>query len=82
MRFVVWGTIPIGTLLGGTLGSTVGLRETIVVGAIGGGLSVLWIVFSPQRHLREMPEPLEDEPAPEEHVGTQWGFGGPADESA
>jgi len=62
MRFVVWGTIPIGTLLGGALGSTIGLRETIVVGAVGGGLSVLWIVFSPQRHLREMPEPLVDEP--------------------
>ena len=64
MRFIVWGTIPIGTLLGGALGSTIGLRETIVVGAIGGGLSVLWIVLSPQRHLREMPEPLVDEPMP------------------
>ncbi len=61
MRFVVWGTIPIGTLLGGALGSTIGLRETIVVGAIGGGLAVLWIVFSPQRHLRDMPEPIDDE---------------------
>jgi hypothetical protein len=62
MRFVVWGTIPIGTLVGGALGSTIGLRETIVVGAVGGGLAFLWIVFSPQRHLREMPEPLVDEP--------------------
>lgn len=85
MRFIVWGTIPIGTLVGGTLGSTIGLRETIVVGAIGGGLAVLWIVFSPQRHLREMPEPIEDAPAPAEEPGeTQWGFGDarPADESA
>ena len=62
MRFIVWGTIPIGTLLGGTLGSTIGLRETIVVGAVGSGSSFLWILFSPQRHLREMPEPIEDEP--------------------
>ena len=35
----------------------------MVVGAIGGGLAVLWIVFSPQRHLREMPEPVADEPS-------------------
>jgi MFS family permease len=67
MRFIVWGTIPLGGLVGGVLGSTLGLRETIVVGAVGAGLSFLWIVLSPQRHLREMPEPVDDsvaEPAP------------------
>ena len=62
MRFIVWGTIPVGTLLGGALGSLVGLRETLVVGAIGSGSSFLWILLSPQRHLRAMPEPIEDEP--------------------
>jgi len=65
MRFIVWGTIPLGTLAGGALATWIGLRETIVVGAIGGGLAVLWIVFSPQRHLRGMPEPIEDEAATE-----------------
>ncbi len=62
MRFLVWGTIPLGTLAGGALGTWIGLRETLVVAAIGGGLSFLWILLSPQRHLREMPEPIEDEP--------------------
>ena len=62
MRFLVWGTIPIGTLTGGALGTWVGLKETIVVSAIGGASSFLWILFSPQRHLRDMPEPIEDEP--------------------
>jgi MFS family permease len=65
MRFMVWGTIPLGTMAGGTLASWIGLRETIAVGAIGGSLAVLWIIFSPQRHLREMPEPVEDDAAPE-----------------
>ena len=65
MRFIVWGTIPLGTLTGGALASWIGLRETIVVGAIGGGLAALWIVFSPQRHLRDMPEPIDDEVATE-----------------
>jgi MFS family permease len=60
MRFLVWGTIPLGTLLGGALGTWVGLRETIVIGAIGGGLGALWIFFSPQRHLHDTPEPIDD----------------------
>ena len=62
MRFLVWGTIPLGTLAGGALGTWVGLRETLVIGAIGGASSFLWILFSPQRHLREMPEPIAEEP--------------------
>ena len=65
MRFIVWGTIPLGTLAGGALASWIGLRETIVIGAIGGGLAVLWLVFSPQRHLRDMPEPVDDDTATE-----------------
>ena len=65
MRFIVWGTIPLGTLTGGALASWIGLRATIVVGAIGGGSAALWIVFSPQRHLRDMPEPVDDELAAE-----------------
>jgi MFS family permease len=60
MRFIVWGTIPLGALAGGALGTWLGLRETLVIGAVGGGLSFLWILLSPQRHLREMPEPIED----------------------
>jgi len=62
VRFLVWGTIPIGTLAGGALGTWVGLREAIVVSAIGGGASFLWILLSPQRHLHDMPEPIEEEP--------------------
>ncbi len=65
MRFMVWGTIPIGGLLGGALATWVGLRETIVIGAIGGGLAFLWLLLSPQRHLREMPKPVDDHLATE-----------------
>jgi MFS family permease len=66
MRFLVWGTIPLGGLVGGVLGSTIGLRETLAVGAVGGGLAFLWLVLSPQRQLREMPEPVgEPEVSPE-----------------
>jgi MFS family permease len=83
MRFLVWGTIPLGTLAGGVLATWLGLREAIVVGAIGSMLSILWIVFSPQRHLRELPEPVEDEPVATDPGEARWGAFGeplPADE--
>jgi MFS family permease len=81
MRFIVWGTIPIGALIGGALGSWVGLRETIAIGGIGGSLAILWIVFSPQRHLREMPEPIaEEEPATTEAGAAVPGVVDPWDE--
>ncbi|HUP32656.1 MAG TPA: MFS transporter, partial [Gaiellaceae bacterium] len=40
-RFLVWGVIPLGALVGGTLASTIGLRPTLFVGAIGASLAVL-----------------------------------------
>lgn len=60
IRFMVWGTMPLGSLTGGALGMWVGLRETLVIGAAGSGASFLWILLSPQRGLREMPEPVSD----------------------
>ena len=60
MRFLVFGTIPLGSLVGGALAGVIGLQETLLVGAVGSGLSFLWILFSPQRRLREMPEPIAE----------------------
>ena len=61
MRFLVWGTIPLGSLTGGALAATVGLRTTLFVGAIGQFVALLPIVLSPIRGLRDFPEPEEDE---------------------
>ena len=60
MLFIVWGVIPFGSLLGGALGSTIGLRATIAVGAGGMLLAVLWMVFSPIRHLRTLPRASDE----------------------
>ena len=63
MRFIVWGVMPIGSLLGGALATWVGLRETMWIGAVIGSLAFLPVLFSPVRTLREMPEPDAAEPA-------------------
>jgi MFS family permease len=55
MRFLVWGTMPLGGLIGGVLGSAIGVRETLIVAAIGGCLPVLPVFFSPLRTMRELP---------------------------
>ena len=68
MRFIVWGTIPIGATLGGFLGGIIGLHETIWVGAIGGLFVFLPVLFSPVRGIREMPAPIEDSAATEDDV--------------
>jgi MFS family permease len=54
MRFLVWGTMPLGGLLGGALGSTIGVRAALLVSAIGSSLAFLWVFFSPLRSLREV----------------------------
>jgi MFS family permease len=60
MRFIVWGTIPLGTVAGGAFATWIGLRETLFIGAVGGGSAFLWLLFSPMRSVRDMPtEDLE-----------------------
>lgn len=59
MRLIVWGTVPIGALLGGILGSTIGLQAALWVSAIGSFLGFLPVFFSPVRQLREIPAQAE-----------------------
>jgi predicted MFS family arabinose efflux permease len=62
-RFIVWGTIPLGALVGGILASTIGLRPTLWVGAAGSCLCFVPILLSPLRSLREMPTEQEVDPS-------------------
>ncbi|HEY7008138.1 MAG TPA: MFS transporter [Jatrophihabitantaceae bacterium] len=55
MRFLVWGTIPIGAFLGGVLGSAIGVRQTLFIAAVGSCLAFLPVFFSPLRRMRELP---------------------------
>ena len=55
-RFVVWGVVPLGGFTGGALAAVIGLRETMVVGAIGGLLTIIPILVSPLRSVGKMSE--------------------------
>ncbi|MFE7132321.1 MFS transporter [Streptomyces sp. NPDC057638] len=56
LRFLTWGTMPVGALLGGWLGELIGLRATLVITAAGFTVSLVLIAFSPVGRLRELPE--------------------------
>jgi MFS family permease len=60
MRWIVWGTIPLGTLAGGAIAQTTSLHTALWVGALLGTPTFLWVLLSPLRSIREMPEPVED----------------------
>jgi MFS family permease len=55
VRWIVWGTMPLGGLIGGALGTTVGIRPTVAIGVIGSWAAGFWIYFSPVRRMRDIP---------------------------
>jgi MFS family permease len=55
MRFLVWGTIPAGSMVGGVLGEILGLHTAIGISAVGGTLAFLWVLLSPVRRITEIP---------------------------
>ena len=56
MRFLVMGALPAGGLLGGGLGGVLGVRETLLIVAIGLALAPLFVVLSPLRRVRDVAE--------------------------
>jgi hypothetical protein len=53
--WVCYGVIPLGALLGGVLGSQLGLRPALWICVVGTWSASLFVVFSPLRKLRDMP---------------------------
>ncbi|MFD8968212.1 MFS transporter [Streptomyces sp. NPDC059568] len=54
-RFIVYGTGAIGALTAGALGSTIGLRPTLLLCALGCLAAPLIALLSPLRHLHKQP---------------------------
>lgn len=51
---VNYGVRPLGALIGGELATLAGLRATLMVVAVGGTMSVLWLLASPIPGIREL----------------------------
>lgn len=60
LRFMVWGTMPLGALLGGAVASAAGPRAAVWVCAAGFLLVPLPLLLSPLRRLRDLPAPAAD----------------------
>ena len=59
MRFLVWGTIPIGQVIGGTIATVFGTPAAVWFGALASLVSFVPVALSPVRQLRRIPEPEE-----------------------
>jgi MFS family permease len=55
MRWFVWGTMPIGSIIGGIIGETLGVRAAILIGGAGATLAFLPLLFGPVWSIKEMP---------------------------
>jgi MFS family permease len=62
VRWVVWGTLPLGAVIGGALGALIGVRPTLWIAYIGSWAAGWWVYFSPLRRQRDFE--LEDHRAP------------------
>ncbi|MEV0784011.1 MFS transporter [Streptomyces sp. NPDC050423] len=54
---VNYGVRPVGAVVGGLLATFVGLRATLLVAAVGGALSLLWLLPSPIPRTRSLSRP-------------------------
>jgi hypothetical protein len=55
VRWIVWGTLPLGGLAGGALGTAVGVRPTLWCTVGGSLVAAMFVVFSPLRAMRDFP---------------------------
>jgi len=58
MRTIVWGTFPVGGVLGGILGTSVGVVPTLILGGAISTLAALWIFLGPVIRLKKQPAPV------------------------
>jgi MFS family permease len=58
-RFVNYGVRPLGALLGGALGSAMGVRSALWLSSIAALAGILWMLPSPLPKMRDLPETAE-----------------------
>jgi MFS family permease len=57
VRTIIWGTMPIGALIGGAIGNTLGVQPALYIGIAVNALAGFWILLGPIR-LRKQPTPV------------------------
>jgi MFS family permease len=63
VRWIVWGTMPLGAVIGGALGTAIGIRPTLWIAFVGSWAAGFWVYFSPLRRMRDVPQVQQPEPA-------------------
>jgi MFS family permease len=63
VRWIVWGTMPLGAVIGGALGTAIGIRPTLWIAFVGSWAAGFWVYFSPLRRIRDVPQVQQPEPA-------------------
>lgn len=58
LRVSDWTFMLVGTLVGGILGESIGLRGALAVACLGKLAAVVWLWFSPVRQIKQHPEPI------------------------
>lgn len=64
IRFVVFGTMPLGAMTGGVLAEAFGIRAALWVAAVGGATAAVPVLLSPLVRMRDLPAALDA------HLGT------------
>lgn len=54
IRWLIWGALPLGGLVGGALGNAIGIRQTLWISVAGVWAAFLWVFFSPLRGIRDV----------------------------
>jgi MFS family permease len=65
VRFIVYGTMPVGSLLGGALGTWLGLVPALSIAVAGSFLAAVPVVFSPLLRMRDLPDEWDGGRVPE-----------------
>jgi MFS family permease len=59
IRFIVWGTMPIGSFVGGVLGATFSIRAVLWISVAGALVAAFPVLFSPLISMGKMPVELD-----------------------
>jgi MFS family permease len=73
VRFIVFGTMPVGGLIGGALGEWLGVTTTLWIAAIGGFVACLPVVFSPLLTMGDLPDEWDGGKVPDEPAAATQG---------